>query len=105
MIRKFAGFPLSTGFSSTSGLMWVVGMSLKVRSNQWFPVLTATAVATTTTTSAIAKRPAKTLNEEPGATTHGIVLAVHLRPAARFVEISRLFRAAPTRRVGRGRAR
>ena len=48
MIRKFAGEPLSSGFCRTSGLMWVVGMSLNVFSKNRLPVLTATAVAPTT---------------------------------------------------------
>jgi hypothetical protein len=74
MMRKFAGAALSSCLVSTSSRMCVVRMSLTAFSKRQLPVFTTMTVASTATASAIAKRPTNCLNEEPGATTSGMLL-------------------------------
>ena len=104
MIRKFAGSPFSCG-TSRSSRMCVVGIWSTASSKNRLPVETPIAVATSTRTSAIAKRPTKCLNEEPGATTGAIVPAASRRREPQLSGRSHVLDRRAIRPGGRGRGR
>ena len=106
MIRKFAGSPFSSGVASRSSRMCVVGISSNVVLEE--PVAGVHARSRSRrarATSAIAKRPTKCLNEEPGATTARCVPADASRREPRSRAAPQRLRRPARYSTGRPRSR